>query len=265
MTQPPADQWYQASDGKWYYGQNPQPFDAPPKPDGAGGWSAPVATPQASPQSSPAAPAWTAPPPVVAAQKRKAWPWVVGAVVLILIIAALAAPTDDGDGRVDAVKTDSTPTPTTAPTEAESGEPAPVETSESPLPPSVAQVGESFTYDDGLKVSVVKLNRYRPGTTNLGYTPGHIGVEAHVTITNGTSENFDTSMAQVRMTYGASGSQAEKIYDEKHGSGFEGTIAPGRNRTAVFAFSVPPAGTNQIGVEIEPSFTHDAALFEGKV
>ncbi len=57
------------------------------------------------------------------------------------------------------------------------------------------------------------------------------------------------------------------VFDSEHGlgSGFEGSVTPGRAKTAKYGFAVPK-GRQALDVEVEPGFLdYESAHFEGSV
>ncbi len=163
-------------------------------------------------------------------------------------------------------------TPAAVPTEGDSpydtnGPPASEETTPPPVAPSIARIGatEWFTYQNGLKVQVTKVARFKIGEYASGGNPGDPGVAVTVTIRNGTARTIDVSLTTVNLAYGANGNLAETVYDTNYGNGFEGSVTPGKAKTARFAFAVP-AGRQVIDIEVEPGFMdYEASHFEGTV
>lgn len=178
-----------------------------------------------------------------------------------------------GCGGASSGATKQTAQPTTAPTSAAvtpvdtTTPPAREETTPPPEEPSVAKVGATqwFTYEDGLKVQVTRLARFKIGPYAAGGKPGGTGVIVTVTIRNGSKATFDTSSVQITVTSGPNGDAADTVYDSDKGlsGGFEGSIPPGRVKTAKAGFAVPAAHMGQIQVEIQPSYEHNSSFFEG--
>ncbi|MGC5411041.1 hypothetical protein ACPXCX_46240, partial [Streptomyces sp. DT225] len=63
---------------------------------------------------------------------------------------------------------------------------------------------------------------------------------------------------------GKDGVDAEQIFDGKVGSGFTGTILPGKKVTVLYAFDAPSDAKN-LTVEVSPSFTYDSTLWDLKL
>jgi len=165
--------------------------------------------------------------------------------------SAEATPTAETPSAVDPPATaEATPTAETTPT----ADAAP------------AKVGvEGFTYDNSLKVQVLKLRRFTASDTAAGHKTGNIVAVATVKITNGTNSTLDLSAVQVDIKAGAEGNSTEAVYDSANGLGgsFTGSVAAGRNATAQFGFDVTPADAHDLVIEVKPSFDYKPALFEG--
>lgn len=189
---------------------------------------------------------------------------IIGVVAAVAILGGCAAPKAATKETVGGT----TSAPATAPaTTPETSAPAVEETTPSPEEPSVAKVGatEWFTYDDGLKVQVTKLARYKVGQATATGSAGDPAVVITVTIRNGSKKTADLSLTTLKVAVGANGDQAEEVYDENYGTGFEGSATPGRAKTAKFAFLVPK-GRQALDIEVEPGFLdYDSAHFEGSV
>jgi hypothetical protein len=108
---------------------------------------------------------------------------------------------------------------------------------------------------------VTKVEPYKLGQYALVGNPGDPGVIVTVTIKNGTDVVFDTSLADVLVTYGPNGEATEREYDEE---GFAGNIPPGRTATAKYDFAVVPTEhQDELLIEVTPSWDHEPSFFEG--
>ena len=154
---------------------------------------------------------------------------------------------------------------------ATSASPIPTFTTPTPTPSPTATTGKigsgSFTYSDGLKVLVPSAVSFTPSQTSAGGRPGQTGVLVTVTITNGTTGPVDLALAEVKVTAGAAGNQADPIFDSAQGigSGFSGSVLPGHSQTTKFGFSVAPSDLNDVIVHVTPGLHYDPASFEGSV
>ena len=154
----------------------------------------------------------------------------------ITLTFTMAACSSSNNGEV--VKNDST-TATTQETT-----PAAEATTEAATNPVF---GDSYVWDDGLKVTIsapseVTPTEYAAGTvegwTNLGWT---------ITIENGTSENYDPTMILVKVAAG--GQEGSEIFDTDWQGTPTSTILPGNSVTWVAAYAVADPATVQLSVE----------------
>ena len=136
--------------------------------------------------------------------------------------------------------------------------------SEEPSPDQgPAKFGQSFTYEDGLKVTVTEVKRGTVNSDDWEGNPGDPKVIVTVKITNGTTHKVRADEAGVQLYYGSQGDVAENLYNYE---GFTGTISKGRSRTGKYDFALPnKTALKSITVEVEPSFDHESAIFEGSV
>jgi hypothetical protein len=124
-----------------------------------------------------------------------------------------------------------------------------------------AKIGQTFTYEDGLKVSVVSAKKATAGQYPIEGSPGDPTAIITVKITNGTEKKFATDEVSMDVSYGKNGDQASDLYEF---DGFEGSISKGRSKTAKYEFLVEDKkGLNDLVIEVTPSWDHDSAIFEG--
>ncbi|MGW0468364.1 DUF4352 domain-containing protein [Streptomyces sp. NPDC003027] len=124
--------------------------------------------------------------------------------------------------------------------------------------------GKTSLYDDGIKVTVSEAKAYSPGEDAAGHTKGNKAYQVTVVIENGGKEKFDATLATLDARAGKDGVSAEQIYDEKVGTGFSGTILPGKKATVVFAFDAP-ADARSLSVDVSPGLGHNASQWELKI
>lgn len=119
--------------------------------------------------------------------------------------------------------------------------------------------GDSYAWDDGLKVTVsapseVTPTEYAAGTvegwTNLGWT---------ITIENGTSENYDPTMILVKVAAG--GQEGSTIFDTDWQGTPTSTILPGNSVTWVAAYAVADPATVQLSIEDVAAFDKGEVIF----
>lgn len=129
---------------------------------------------------------------------------------------------------------------TNAPQETKTDKPAEDSTetpTEEPAATANPKFGETFTYEDGLSVTVSAPEPYTPSdTAATGGEPSF--VKFQVTVVNGTSENYDPSLFYVTMQSG--NAEAGEVYDSANNLNGSPTtpILPGREGTWAIAFGV---------------------------
>jgi hypothetical protein len=112
--------------------------------------------------------------------------------------------------------------------------------------------GESYTFENGLKVTVAKPKPYTPDDYVLGHAKGNKAVQVIVKVLNTGTERVkvDTGLPEVSDADGAS---AELVID---GSGRQkvitGYVLPGKEAIGKYAFSLPPDAADTIEVEFSP-------------
>ncbi|MFE6743407.1 DUF4190 domain-containing protein [Streptomyces tubercidicus] len=112
--------------------------------------------------------------------------------------------------------------------------------------------GESYTFENGLKVTVAEPKPYTPDDFVLGHAKGNKAVQVTVTVVNtGTARvEVETGLPEVSDAEGAS---AELLID---GSGRQkvitGYVLPGKEAVGKYAFSLPPDAADRIEVEFSP-------------
>ncbi|MFD7610676.1 DUF4190 domain-containing protein [Streptomyces sp. NPDC059828] len=118
--------------------------------------------------------------------------------------------------------------------------------------------GESYMFENGLKVTVAKPEPFVPDEFVLGHAKGNKAVQVTVTVVNTSKKRLpvETGLPSVNDADGAS---AELVID---GSGRQkvitGYVLPGRQAVGKYAFSLPPDAADRVEVE----FTPDAKLWD---
>ena len=205
-------------------------------------------------------PPWAAPPP--STKKRKTWliVVVVATIGLLVLIGGYLAITGSAINAADEALSE-----TSASLEPESSSPSPESTAESSDEPDGdtgrVKIGQTFTYEDGLKVSVVSAKKDTAGQDPFEGSPGDPTAIITIKITNGTAKKFAAGDVWVIVTYGTYGEVASDLYEF---NGFVGTISSGRSKMAKYEFLVEDKkGLNDLVIEVNPSSDHDSAIFEG--
>ncbi|ATW48876.1 DUF4352 domain-containing protein [Streptomyces peucetius] len=120
---------------------------------------------------------------------------------------------------------------------------------------------ETSVYDDDVQVTVSAPKPYTPGEFAVGHTKGNEAYQVTITIENAGKEKYDANLVTVDARAGKDGVTAEQIFDDKAGTGFEGTILPGKKATVTLAFDAP-ADAKNLTVEVSPGFDYDASHWE---
>lgn len=123
---------------------------------------------------------------------------------------------------------------------------------------------DTVIYDDDVKVTVSAAKKFSPSEYAAGHTEGNKAWQVTVTIENGGKKKFDTTLVTLDARAGKDGTTAEQIFDDKVGSGFSGTVLPGKKATATFAFDAP-AAAKDLTVEVSPGLDYNASQWELKV
>ncbi|MFD3946205.1 DUF4190 domain-containing protein [Streptomyces sp. NPDC058579] len=123
--------------------------------------------------------------------------------------------------------------------------------------------GDMAAYDD-LKVTVSEAKPYKPSEFAAGHTEGNKAYQVTVVIENSGKQKFDATLVTLTARAGKDGVTAEQVFDEKVGTGFSGTILPGKKSTVVYAFDAPKDAKN-LSVEVSPGLDHEASQWELKV
>ncbi|WP_405390348.1 DUF4352 domain-containing protein [Streptomyces sp. NBC_01102] len=123
---------------------------------------------------------------------------------------------------------------------------------------------DTAVYDDGLEVTVSAAAAYTPDAYAAGHTKGNDAYKVSVVIENKTKEKFDSALVSVDARAGEDGVDAEQVFDGKVGTGFTGTVLPGKKITVQFAFDAP-ADAKKLTVEVSPGFDWDASQWDLKL
>jgi hypothetical protein len=124
---------------------------------------------------------------------------------------------------------------------------------------SAVGFGQTFTYADGLAVTVDRPAAYDPSSYAAGHTNPH-AFQVTVRVTNNTGQAFDPTLLSVAMS--TAGAPASQVFDSEMGLPPQNQLQPGRSLTYDVAFSTTTdAGEAQ--VDVVPSFDHEHAVFTG--
>ncbi|KPG80199.1 DUF4190 domain-containing protein [Frigoribacterium sp. RIT-PI-h] len=115
--------------------------------------------------------------------------------------------------------------------------------------------GDTFTYDDGIAVTVSAPEAYTPGEYSSGADQA-ASVVFTVTIENGTDANFEPMPYE---TATSGGVEASKVYDSDIENSPTTVVPAGQTITYRVVFSV--ADADQIVFQMSPSFDYDDVVF----
>lgn len=188
-------------------------------------------------------------PPQQPPKKSKAVPIIIGVVSFVVVIGIIAA-VAGGGGKKSGTTTSSAPQAAPAGTTTAAAK-APAKPA-APAKKATAAYGDTYTYTDGLAITVSKVGKYTPSQYAAGTHPGDEAVVLTVKVTNGEKKPFDTSLVGVNVKAGADGAAAEQIFDDTSGIGFSGTIVPGATATARFGFDIPKGAAGKLDIEVAP-------------
>ncbi|MCA1677144.1 MAG: hypothetical protein LC799_34850, partial [Actinobacteria bacterium] len=132
--------------------------------------------------------------------------------------------------------------------------------------PQQLTFGQSFTYDDGMVVTIDSPTRYQPSAS--AFIAGDAttrSVAVKVTVVNGTSKPLDLIGVSVQATAGDQ--VAEQVFDSVKGvSGSPPqTLPPGQRQTFTVAFGLPSADPTDLRVQVNPSlFGYQPVFYMGQ-
>ncbi|MGW2019113.1 DUF4190 domain-containing protein [Streptomyces sp. NPDC001927] len=189
---------------------------------------------------------------------------ILGAVAIVasiawLLVVVVAVNDVKNDIDEEIAKQDKASSAPTTPGATSEPEPEPTETA-----PAALKFGQTFTYEDGIKVTVSKPRAYQPDQFAAGHTKGNKAFQVTVTIVNGSKETLDVTGALVDAS-DAEGAQADAIFDGSDATTmFRGNVLPGKQAKGDFAFSLPAAAAGEMQIELAPTILeHDEAIWTG--
>lgn len=200
------------------------------------------------------------------------------AAVCVLLAVAATSCSDSGgvasQGRDTATNpppptttttTVSDPTLTVAPTSEATTEPMPSEPTQTD--DGIASFDDTYTFDDGIKLSIVQVSRSTlSGTGCCGDTGDSLAI-FRFKINNGSDKIFDPSGFNAIVSAGKQGKEAERAFDfaQGLGDGFTQKLLPGRVAVADYAYSVPSSDMDDVVVQVDIDYDHESVFFQGAV
>ena len=130
--------------------------------------------------------------------------------------------------------------------------------------PGELKFGETFAYEDGVKVTVSKPRAHTPDGFAAGHTKGNKAFQVTITIVNGSDKALDVTAA-LPDAKDAEGAAAEMVFDGSYATKpFQGKVLPGKQAKADYTFSLPAAAAGSLQVEISPTvLEHESAVWTG--
>ncbi|MET8689639.1 DUF4190 domain-containing protein [Streptomyces sp. NPDC004732] len=123
--------------------------------------------------------------------------------------------------------------------------------------------GETFAYDDGVKVTVARPAPYQPGPYALGHAQGKKALTVKITVINGSDKSVDLDLTTVTFK-DADGAEAEKVFDGDLPRELAGQLQPGKQSVATYAVSLPADAVRTLKVQVEPGvLAYDSESWSG--
>jgi len=128
--------------------------------------------------------------------------------------------------------------------------------------PAVMMLGETYTYPDGLQLTVEQLpDGVIP--ESYGFVSPEVGTPYPVfryTITNGGTVPFDPALASQTINYGPTGTAPGQLYGVGEGLQYwQGAVLPGQSQSLEVAYDMPVG--QDVTITFTPSFEHMPAIF----
>ncbi|MFJ6378358.1 hypothetical protein ACIQH9_21880 [Pseudarthrobacter oxydans] len=126
-----------------------------------------------------------------------------------------------------------------------------------------APLGGTITFPSGVKVSVSPPEVVPGGQYAYGAVEGNIPLFTVTVVNEGTEPVNGFTMAYPRVTYGATGTEAQRANNENVGGGTLSTILPGETQSVKVGFGIPQVELPSVRVEVMgPSYSDFPAIFK---
>lgn len=133
---------------------------------------------------------------------------------------------------------------------------APVDTPSEEPSDQVASFGQTFTYQDGLEISVSDKGKFTPSAYASGGEGQNLHEKFRVTVTNGTDAVYDPSLLSVAVNSG--GEDGDQVFDTGLDGSPTGKVRPGKSISYDVGFGIADRGDITLTVS---DFRHDDATF----
>ncbi|RFS84679.1 hypothetical protein D0T12_14150 [Actinomadura spongiicola] len=118
------------------------------------------------------------------------------------------------------------------------------------------------TYDDKISVRVSDIRYVRNKVDGPGQIQGRVLTIFTLAFTNGSAKPLDLNQVRVVARYGPKKTEARPTsYADLND--FYGTVPPGKDRKASYAFDIPPNGYKSVAIGVKFDAQHKVALFAG--
>jgi hypothetical protein len=117
-------------------------------------------------------------------------------------------------------------------------------------------------YSDGVSIAITKITQGTDTNTGAGAMPGKPVTTFTVVLSNHTSAAINLDQVVVSVVYGSPAAHAVPV-DGPTTADFSGTVAPGKQANAVYAFSIPTANLGDTTMGIDFDGKHTVAVFTG--
>lgn len=171
-------------------------------------------------------------PPAPPPKKRKVWPWVLLAVVLVPILGFVACTAMVG-GAINAVD------------EARKG--------------GTVALGETFTYQSGVQVAAFPPTTYKSNNQFI-VGAGETGYKTTVAVVNGSDKPVGAALVTINATVGST--PAERVFEDANLPTQD--VAPGQRLDIPFQFKVKKGTAGDLQIAVTVDF-NEPVFFTGKL
>lgn len=128
----------------------------------------------------------------------------------------------------------------------------------------MAGLRKPITYPDRVTVAITDIRYVKNKAKGPGEITGKTLTIFTLRFTNGSGQPLDLNKVRVVARYGKARAQASPT-SYANLNDFYGTVAPGKHRSASYAFDLPPAGYGSVVLNVAFSDKHRTAVFAGSL